>query len=300
MNIVSFLWRHHDAELSILIKGLLPFLYSIWWKYVKVGSLMAKKKLAWHCFLLFLKNVKPLPGDTQANSQPRWWMRERLPLPWKLARSLLSKQMRVSWCGLSFPPSWRCYSTKVWGLWEKPVWARGEEMCIYLCWWGTTSTLICLQSSVRISLQAAEAVRSLSQPREVREDGSAQVSCSRCSRNKASQFVDINYSMNSRRIAPNSKLFIQIGYQSSTGITRLNVSIWRDRCWSALMKPEDEFMGEICLRRMWYHGVWSPTIHLPNLNHWANNLLFVLFFPPRMEWLIKWSFFHCLEKGKRN
>lgn len=118
------------------------------------------KKLAWHCFFALFKNVKPLPGDTQANSQPRWWMRERLPLPWKLARSLLSKQMRVSWCGLSFPLSWRCYSTKVWGLWERPVRARGEEMCIYLCWWGTTSTLICLQSSVRISSQASEAVRS--------------------------------------------------------------------------------------------------------------------------------------------
>lgn len=54
----------------------------------------------------------------------------------RLARALLSKQRQCSWCGHSFPLSWPGYSMGVWGVWEKAVWKRGEEVCIYLCWWG--------------------------------------------------------------------------------------------------------------------------------------------------------------------
>lgn len=54
----------------------------------------------------------------------------------RLARALLSKQWQCSWCGQSFPLSWPGYSMGVWGVWEKAVWKRREEVCIYLCWWG--------------------------------------------------------------------------------------------------------------------------------------------------------------------
>lgn len=122
----------------------------------EVGSLLAKKNVKKMSVTLFYLNVKLLRSSRHtSNSQPCWWMQERLPLPWKLARSLLSKQMRVSWCGLSFPLCWRCCSTKVRGVWEKPVRERREEMCIYLRWWGMISALICLQSSTRIALHSS-------------------------------------------------------------------------------------------------------------------------------------------------
>lgn len=52
----------------------------------------------------------------------------------------------------------------------KPVWKRGEEVCIYLCWWGMIPTLICLQTSSWTALRAAEAIRSLCQPQRVEPD----------------------------------------------------------------------------------------------------------------------------------
>lgn len=97
-------------------------------------------------------------------------MHERLPLSWRLAQALLSKQQRASWCGLSFPLSWPCYSMGVRGVWEKPVWKRREEVCIYLCWWGMIPTLICLQTSSWTALRAAEAISSTCQPQRVSND----------------------------------------------------------------------------------------------------------------------------------
>lgn len=77
------------------------------------------------------------------------------PEGWREA--LLSKQRRASWCGLSFPLSWRCCSMGVWVVWEKAVWKGREEVCIYLCWWGMIATLICLQTSSQTASRAAEA-----------------------------------------------------------------------------------------------------------------------------------------------
>lgn len=41
-------------------------------------------------------------------------MWESHPHSWRLARALLSKQLQVSWCGLSFPLSWPRYGMGVW------------------------------------------------------------------------------------------------------------------------------------------------------------------------------------------
>lgn len=130
-------------------------------------------------------------------------MRERLTLSWRLARALLSKQRRASWCGLSFPLSWPRYSMGVRGVWEKPVWKGREEVCIYLCWWGMIPTLICLQTSSWTALRAAAAIRSLCQPRRVQRDArtvctcrdkrrkrsSIQWNCSRCRKVKQLQHL---------------------------------------------------------------------------------------------------------------
>lgn len=213
-------------------------------------------------------------------------MRERLPLPWKLARSLLSKQMRVSWCGLSFPPSWRCYSTKVWGLWEKPVRARGEEMCIYLCWWGTTSTLICLRAARGSPHKQPKPWGHCLSPErcgmmEVHRLAAAGVV--KIKLHADAKFVDVNYSMNGRRIAPNSKPADCPFYPNWVAVINGKHEI---KCCD--MTRSMLFSSNETWRRV--HGgdlpaqdmiSWGLVFHpCPNLNHWANNLLFVLFFPP--------------------
>lgn len=174
-------------------------------------------------------------------------------------------------------------------MWEKPVRERREEMCIYLCWWGMISALICLQSSLRIALQAAEAMRSLYQPRrprdEVREHLMEVHICThtqtlaveggvKINLHAAAKFVDLNYTMSDRQIIPKANvqtaLFIQIKYQLSAAITGLNTER-QDRFCSALMKCEGKFMGEIC--HVGYDIIGFGLLQLsifslcPNLNY---------------------------------
>ncbi len=137
----------------------MAFLYSIWCEYGKCRSCMIQKEHEARCALPLSTFAK----DTQITATP-WRMRECLPPSWRLARALLSKQQRASWCGLSFPLSWPGCSVGVRGVWEKPVWKRKEEVCIYLCWWGMIPTLICLQTSSWTALWAAEAISSMCQP----------------------------------------------------------------------------------------------------------------------------------------
>lgn len=115
-------------------KGLEVFLWSIWSSQGKCGlcivqterdTILFECAATAHIFRTYTNNSRP-PDEC-----------ERLPPYQRLARVLLSKQRQCSWCGLSFPLSWPRYSTGVWGVWEKPVWRRREEVCIYLRWWGT-------------------------------------------------------------------------------------------------------------------------------------------------------------------
>lgn len=98
-----------------------------------VGSSEFKLSIA-----LFYLNVRPLATlseDTHRSHDCP--MNASVLLPTKrLARVRLSKQWHCSWCGHSFPLSWPGYGIGVWGVWEKAVWKRREEVCIYLCWWG--------------------------------------------------------------------------------------------------------------------------------------------------------------------
>lgn len=104
-------------------------------------------------------------------------------------------------------------------------------MCIYLCWWGMISALICLQSSLRIALQAAEAVRSRYQPPrprdEVREHLMEVHTCThtqtlavaggvKINLHAAAKFVDLNYTMNDRQIIPKASLQTALFYPKSS------------------------------------------------------------------------------------
>lgn len=119
----------------------------------------------WLCYAVTATISRRHTNDSQTPDEC-----ESHPHSWRLPRALLSKQLLVSWCGLSFPLSWPCYGMGVWGVWEKPVWKRREEVCIYLCWWGMISTLICLQTSSWTARQAAEAIGSLCWPQRVQHE----------------------------------------------------------------------------------------------------------------------------------
>lgn len=136
-------------------------------------------------------------------------------------------------------------------------------MCIYLCWWGMISALICLQSSSRIALQAAEAVRSLYQPGrpwdEVWEHLMEVHTCTytqtvavagevKINLYLAVKFVDLNYTMNERQIIPKANqqtalfFLIKINCQLSAAITGLN-TIRQDRFRSALINIKTSSWG---------------------------------------------------------
>lgn len=122
-----------DCSLKTLTKltGLMAFLYSIWCECVVCRSRLAQNEretiFIWMCCVATAKFCK---RHTNNFASP-WCMRERLPRSWRLARALLSKQQRASWCGLSFPLSWTRFSTGVRGVWEKQC-EREERKCVFI------------------------------------------------------------------------------------------------------------------------------------------------------------------------
>lgn len=150
-------------------------------------------------------------------------------------------------------------------------------MCIYLCWWGMISALICLQSSSRIALQASEAVRSLYQPRrpqdEIREHLMEVHTCThtqtravaggvKINLHAAAKFVDLNYTMTDHpkskpgcTFYPNQVSVISCNHRIKNWTTR-SILFSFNETWK-------QIHGGDLPRRIWHHGVWSSSnIHL--------------------------------------
>lgn len=122
------------------------------------------------------------------------------------------------------------------------------------------------------------------------------------------KFVDINHSMNGRRIAPNSKPADCPFDPNRASIININHEIkWFDMTRSMLFSSNETWRrvhgGDLPVQDMISWDLVSsnyPSSSRVQILITEQTIIYLYFSPPGMEWLIKWSIFHCLEKGKHN